>query len=519
MSARATSTELQLHLQPALAPSSTGSGTVIPDYPAPEPARGPRRRYGEHHRSRPRDQRGHLLRRLLLAADLASLLVAFLVLELAVGHFRSEDVVLLLLGIPLLIGHGHRLYHLDSHRADYGAADELGPVVQVTTLWCWAAVVVLWVIDPSDVAIPRVALFGGLLLVLLMALRSGVRAFSRRQAWYLQDALVIGPASQAEAILRKLERHPEWGIHAAVYAAMPGCDPAIGNRRKDDLAGNPSDEDLIALVKELGVDRVMLAPAVTQQPGRAELICGLTDLGIHVDLIPSWSDVVGARLDLHEMEGMPVLTIPRTELRPSALRLKRMLDIAVASAALVALSPLLLACVIAIKLDSPGPVLFRQRRVGRDDSFFALLKFRSMCADAEAIKDHIADLSFHGGGTENGMFKVREDPRITRVGALLRRYSLDELPQLVNILRGDMSLVGPRPLIESEDRQVEGRFRARLGLTPGLTGLWQVHGRSDIPFDEMVSLDYLYVTNWSLWGDVKLIVRTFPTVMKGIGAY
>ncbi len=523
MSVRATTTELELKLPASLTSGSGSSGAVISDFPtpiaAPAPVAAPRRKYGERVRTRPRDQRGHLLRRLLLAGDLTSLVAAFCVMQLASGSFRSVDVVLLLLGIPLLVAHGHRLYHLDSHRADYGAADELGPVLQVTTLWCWAAVVALWLIDPQDVAIPRVAIFGGLMLVLLMALRSGVRAFARRQTWYLQDALVIGPASQAEAILRKLERHPEWGIAGATYAAMPGCEPSVRNRRKDDLAGNPSDEDLIALVKELGVDRVMLAPAVTQQPGRAELICGLTAMGIHVDLIPSWSDVVGARLDLHEMEGMPVLTIPRTELRPSALRLKRMLDIVVSGAALVALSPLLLVCAVAIKVNSPGPVLFRQRRIGRDDSAFSLLKFRSMCADAEEIKNEVAALSFHGGGTDNGMFKVRADPRITRVGAVLRRYSIDELPQLVNILRGDMSLVGPRPLIESEDRQVEGRFRARLGLTPGLTGLWQVHGRSDIPFDEMVSLDYLYVTNWSLWGDVKLLVRTFPTVMKGLGAY
>jgi exopolysaccharide biosynthesis polyprenyl glycosylphosphotransferase len=470
-------------------------------------------------RGRPRDQRGRLLRRLLLAADLSALCGALLAQEIALGQFTSVDIVLLLLGIPLLVGHGHRLYHLDSHRADYGAADELGPVLQMTTLWCWLAVVVLWLIQPQDVAVLRVVLFWGLMIVLLIALRSTARTYARRRDWYMQDALVIGPAVQAQAILRKVERHPEWGIRASVYAAVASTKAAPRFRRRDDLDGNPSDEDLIDLVRVLGVDRVMLAPAVTQQPGRAELICGLTDLGIHVDLIPSWSDVVGARLDVHEMEGMPVLTIPRAKLRRSALRLKRMLDIAVSGAALVLLWPLLLVCVIAIKLDSPGPVLFRQRRIGRGDRPFALLKFRSMCADAEDRKDTVAELSFHGGGIDSGMFKVRADPRVTRVGAVLRRYSLDELPQLVNILRGDMSLVGPRPLIESEDRQVEGRFRARLGLTPGLTGLWQVHGRSDIPFDEMVSLDYLYVTNWSLWGDVKLIARTFPTVMKGMGAY
>jgi lipopolysaccharide/colanic/teichoic acid biosynthesis glycosyltransferase len=164
-------------------------------------------------------------------------------------------------------------------------------------------------------------------------------------------------------------------------------------------------------------------------------------------------------------------------------------------------------------------VLFRQRRVGRDDAPFDLLKFRSMQSGADARKDEVAQHNFHGGGNQVGMFKIREDPRVTRVGRLLRRYSLDEIPQLLNILRGEMSFVGPRPLIENEDRQVEGRFRRRLSLTPGLTGLWQAHGRSDIPFEQMVSLDYLYVTNWSLWGDVKLLMRTLPAVFRGSGAY
>jgi len=465
------------------------------------------------------DRRGRLLRRWLLAADVTALCIAFSVQEIGLAELRSADALLFLLSIPLwvLAANGHRLYHLDSHRADHGAADELGPVLQVATLWCWLTLLVLWLIHPADVAVPRVALFWGLMVVLVMALRSGARVLARRRDWYVQDALVIGPACQADAILRKIERHPEWGLRATAFAATPG--PAANRfRRRDDLSV-PCDADLIALVSAMGVDRVMLAPALTAQSGRAELICGLADLGIHVDLIPSWSDVVGARLDLHEMEGMPLLTIPRLGLRRSALRLKRMLDITVSGAGLLVLSPLLVACAIAVRLDSPGPVLFRQRRVGRDDQPFALLKFRSMCADADARKDCIADLSFHGGGVDNGMFKVRDDPRITRVGAVLRRYSLDELPQLLNILRGDMSLVGPRPLIENEDRQVEGRFRRRLGLTPGLTGLWQVNGRSDIPFDEMVSLDYLYVTNWSLWGDAKLLMRTLPSVLRGLGAY
>jgi exopolysaccharide biosynthesis polyprenyl glycosylphosphotransferase len=279
------------------------------------------------------------------------------------------------------------------------------------------------------------------------------------------------------------------------------------------------DRELAALVRRLRVDRVMLAPALSESGRRGALICELSDLGVHVDLIPSWSDTVGARLQLHEMEGMPLLTVPRPALGRSALRLKRTFDLAITAVAVVLLSPLLAACALAIKLDSPGPVLFRQRRVGRDDEPFEVFKFRSMCNGADSRKEQVAALNLHGGGTETGMFKIRSDPRITRVGFFLRRYSLDELPQLFNIVRGEMSLVGPRPLIETEDRQVEGRYRRRLGITPGLTGLWQAHGRSEIPFQEMVGLDYLYVTNWSLWGDIKLLMRTVSAVFRGRGAY
>jgi len=263
----------------------------------------------------------------------------------------------------------------------------------------------------------------------------------------------------------------------------------------------------------------MLAPALGESLRRAALVCELGDLGVHVDLIPSWSDTVGARLQLHELEGMPLLTVPRPVLGHSALRLKRAFDLVAGVVAVVVLSPLLAACALAIKMNSPGPVLFRQRRVGRNNERFEVFKFRSMWDGADSQKQRVAALNVHGGGTETGMFKIRADPRVTRVGSFLRRYSLDELPQLFNIVRGEMSLVGPRPLIETEDRQVEGRFRRRLGITPGLTGLWQVHGRSDIPFQEMVTLDYLYVTNWSLWGDVKLLMRTVSAVLRGRGAY
>jgi lipopolysaccharide/colanic/teichoic acid biosynthesis glycosyltransferase len=168
---------------------------------------------------------------------------------------------------------------------------------------------------------------------------------------------------------------------------------------------------------------------------------------------------------------------------------------------------------LAIKVESRGPVFFKQRRIGRGGRPLHVVKFRTMVVDAEKQTQELMAAS-----QQSGWLKLEHDPRITRVGRVLRRLSLDELPQLWNILKGQMSLVGPRPLIESEDRQIDGWARSRLELTPGLTGLWQVLGRTNIPFDEMVKLDYLYVTNWSLWTDIRLILRTFPAVITRRGA-
>ena len=450
----------------------------------------------------PGDERGHRLRRLLLCADVAALCLGFALAEAASGSPSPRDLPVLILGIPVwvLLAYAHRLYHLDSYRTDYRASDELGPVLQMTTVWSWLTLLALPLVGTDGVPIGRVALFWILAVLLLTSLRSAVRAYAREQPWYVQNALVVGPPDQTATIIRRIDRHPEWRIHATAH-----------NETEHDAS-------VIADVRRLGVDRVMLAPALSDTRRRATLVGKLGDLGVHVDLIPSWSDTVGARLELHQIEGMPLLTVPRPRMGRSSLRLKRMLDLAASSVALVLLAPLIAVLAVAIKLDTPGPVFFRQRRIGRGDQPFELLKFRSMCANADRDKETVAALNIHGGGTATGMFKIRGDPRVTRVGAFLRRYSLDELPQIINIVRGEMSFVGPRPLIESEDRQVEGRYRRRLGITPGLTGLWQANGRSEIPFDEMMGLDYVYAMNWSLWGDVKLLMRTVWAFLRGRGA-
>jgi len=472
------------------------------------------------------ERRSQLLRRLLMVADLMALVLAYVVVD---GYrvltgvppeiLLKYDLPILLAGMPVwcAFAYAFGLYHMHSRRVEHGVADEVGPIFQMTGLWGWSVLLVGAATGIATPPVGQLAVFWAAATILLIVMRSAARSWSRRQGWYRQRALVVGTDSQLTSLSQKLARHPEYGIDvAACIDSDQGEDRRVG--------GVPvlgEDVSVLAQVSALDVDRVFLAwsPSAEDREERFELARTLSERGVRVDMVPSWFEVLGAKLELNELEGMPILTVPYVRLGSTTLFIKRAFDFLVSTSVLLMLAPLLLVCAAAIRLDSKGPVFFRQKRVGRDGEPFEVFKFRSMYADAEQRKAEVAAMSFHGGGMTDGMFKIKRDPRITRVGAFLRRTSLDELPQLINIVRGEMSLVGPRPLIEDEDRQVEGRFRRRLALTPGLTGLWQVNGRSEIPFETMVNLDYLYVTSWSLWADIKILIKTVPAVIGSKGAY
>jgi exopolysaccharide biosynthesis polyprenyl glycosylphosphotransferase len=213
--------------------------------------------------------------------------------------------------------------------------------------------------------------------------------------------------------------------------------------------------------------------------------------------------------------GLPLLEVHYPGLDNTQRTLKRVLDVTVSLVGLVLLSPLFLAVAIAVSLDSPGPVLFRQKRVGADEKVFVCYMFRSMQRDAEVRQAVLEDLN----EVEGPAFKIRDDPRVTRVGRFLRRWSIDELPQLVNVLKGEMSLVGPRPLPVRDFLRMEESHKGRLGAVPGMTGYWQTSGRSDLSFEEMVRLDLYYIENWSLSFDLKIILKTLGTVLRREGAY
>jgi exopolysaccharide biosynthesis polyprenyl glycosylphosphotransferase len=464
-----------------------------------------------------------------LRTDVAVLLVALATVEALRrtlwGDTTPAGLLLAFVAVSvpawLVLAHANGLYHAGGHRVEHDAAEEAGPIMRVTTLWAWSMLLAVILTRGAVNWLEQLALLWAVVCVLLVAGRAGARAYGRRQVWYLQNALVLGTSAQAASIVRKIMRHPESGVNVVAVVDVDRTGTCPG--RSQEFAFVPvlsGDASLRELVTEHEIDRVIIGSS-SYAGDRDELLHMLAGAGVQVDVIPTPFQALGARVDVHHLEGAPLMTLPRAGLGRSATSMKRALDIFVSAVALVTLMPLLAVCAVAIKLDSRGPVFFRQMRVGRDGNRFTLWKFRSMHPDADARKHEVADLNFHcgDGATDECMFKIREDPRVTRVGRVLRRYSLDELPQLFNVLVGDMSVVGPRPLIEEEAGRVAGRFRHRLSLTPGVTGLWQVNGRSEIPFAEMVSLDYLYVTNWTLWGDVKLLMKTLPAVARGKGAY
>jgi exopolysaccharide biosynthesis polyprenyl glycosylphosphotransferase len=270
---------------------------------------------------------------------------------------------------------------------------------------------------------------------------------------------------------------------------------------------------LSALVEQHSANRVIVSGEATDHAATLDILRASRVLNVRVSFLPTVLGAIGGGLTFEDVHGVPLIAVQRFGLTRGQRVVKRCLDLVGAGIGLALLSPLFALIALAIRLDSGGPVFFRQTRIGRDGHAFGIFKFRTMDADAEARKDELRARNEAGGG----LFKIADDPRITRVGRLLRRTSLDELPQLINVMIGQMSLVGPRPLVVDEDARILGWDRRRLHLTPGMTGHWQILGSSRVPLQEMVKIDYRYVASWTLWNDVKLLLRTVPYVLARRG--
>lgn len=274
----------------------------------------------------------------------------------------------------------------------------------------------------------------------------------------------------------------------------------------------------IECLESVGADMVAIAdPTILPDKFLRDLSWALTGRGVDLVVAPAMADVAGPRVATFPAAGLPLVHIQEAQLSGWSRLFKSLFDRSVATVALIALSPMLLVTAVAIKLTDRGPVLFRQTRVGRHGELFQMIKFRSMVPDAERLLDDLRDQSDHDD--DHVLFKMADDPRVTRVGRVLRRFSLDELPQLWHVVRGDMSLVGPRPPLPSEVMAYDEIVTRRLLVKPGMTGLWQVSGRADLDWQESVRIDLHYVDHWSIGFDLTIIAKTIAAVLQGRGAY
>jgi len=449
-------------------------------------------------------RRDALFRRMLLVADVVAVVGAFvLVVELSRRSLQLTwagiaAVPVLLVGAKLT-----GLYDRDETLLRKTTLDEAPKLFQLATLcalvaWLTGGLLVRGQLDRHEALFLWLSLAG-----LLVMVRTASRALSLRMA-PSERCLFFGDDVSAETIRSKLTGHG--GVKAKVVAHLDLDKVAPWST---DTFSEARLAEIRDLAQTLDVHRAIIAPRSADAGEMLNLVRTLKAVGVRVSVLPRLLEVVGSSVEFDDLHGVTVMGVRRFDLTRSSAMFKRAFDLFGASLGLLAVSPLLIVIAVAVRLDSRGPVFFRQLRVGRHGQRFQMMKFRTMIPDAEALKDSLRDRN----EAQEGLFKIAEDPRMTRVGRLLRKSALDELPQLINIFRGEMSLVGPRPLVIEEDQRIEGWHRRRLELMPGMTGPWQILGPARVPLREMVAIDYLYVANWSLWTDIKILLRTVPHVL------
>ena len=330
----------------------------------------------------------------------------------------------------------------------------------------------------------------------------------RREGRISRPVIIVGTGSDAISLLHAAQRRPDLG-----YEVLGFTGDDTGARGGLEVLG--SVEETPDVVRRTGATGVVLSVGSLDPAMVNRLTRVLTDDGCHVTLSSSLQDIDISRTRSQAIDGRLMIYVEPTNRSRTHLMLKRAFDLTVASLVLLLALPIMLIAAVAIKLDSRGTVLFRQVRVGQDGVPFEILKFRSMCDGAEALQSELAELNERSGP----LFKVTCDPRVTRVGRFLRKTSIDELPQLWNVIRGDMSIVGPRPALPAESEQWTPDLRERLRVLPGITGMWQVSGRAEADFEIYRRLDLYYVDNWSLTHDVKILLKTVFVVFAGRGAH
>jgi exopolysaccharide biosynthesis polyprenyl glycosylphosphotransferase len=457
-------------------------------------------------------KRDALQRRTLSVVDVVAAYVALLVAVYAVKGDSVVSVTLSPLAIlvapfGVLASKVIGLYDRDQHLLRKTTLDEMPQILYLAVVYAlttWLAETIL-----LDGYLTRPQVFTLTLCTFVLVtlgrflVRAVVLAVTTRER-----CIVLGSVANTHRISAKLQDARSTNAVVVGRVAIDSSEPQDGmDRRTPAKLGDF--RSLVEIVDAHAVERVIIAPGPDGEEEVLDAIRVIKALGVKVSVLPRLLEVVGSSSSFDDVNGIWLLGVRHFGLSRSSEALKRTTDLIGASVALVVLLPLLLILAAAVKLSSRGPVFFAQKRIGRQGEVFRMLKFRSMVVGADSVKEALRGRN----EAEGGLFKIDQDPRVTRVGRLMRRISLDELPQLLNVLRGEMSLVGPRPLVPDEDALIEGWQRRRLAVKPGMTGLWQIFGSARIPMQEMVKIDYLYGANWSIWLDMKILLRTVPYIL------
>jgi exopolysaccharide biosynthesis polyprenyl glycosylphosphotransferase len=496
--------------------SGNGDAVAIAPTPAetavPHPhGAGLNGRTGAHgHRLPAARRRGWLVRRLLLIADLIGILGGVFVAE-AVGAESLWYVLGPTAGLVLAKVYG--LYDRDEERTHHTTVDDVAGVFHVVTVTAFLLLATSALFG-SALEITTVVAFWASTMGFVIAGRVAARGIARRTITYQQNTVIVGAGDVGQLIARKILQHPEYGINLVGFVDRSPKQPR-GDLGDLTIVGEP--EDLPEIARNLDVDRVVVAFSGETNEDTLALVRSLRDYPIQIDIVPRLFEAVGPSTDIHAIEGLPLMGLPSVRITRTSRWLKRSFDVVVASALLVAVAPLLAVFALKVRRSSPGPVLFRQERLGANRRPFRMLKFRTMYVDTdEAVhREYIRDTMDAGAAPlQNGLYKLDRHNAITPFGAWLRRTSLDELPQLLNIIRGEMSLVGPRPCIPYETEFFEPHHFERFLVPQGITGLWQVEGRALMTPREALDLDVAYARGWTFGLDLSLLARTFKQLVR-----
>ena len=472
-----------------------------------------------------RRSRGWIVRRALLCADLVGLIAAFLVSEITLGHVFDQihpDVaklfVFFVISLPawVIAAKLYGLYDRDEERTDHSTTDDVVGVFHLVTVGVWILFAGAWVTGVTHPDLEKTALFWGLSILFITVGRAVARSIVRRSSSYVQNAVVVGGGHVGQLIARKYLMHPEYGIR------LLGVVDDQPLEQRDELLGIElwHTDELRERVQERQIDRVVFAFSHDSHQQTLALIRELRQLNVQIDLVPRLYEVMPPNVDVHSVEGLPLLSLRPIRISRSSRLVKRTIDVVGASILLILTAPLFALFTWRIKRDSPGPVFFRQTRLGQDMKEFTALKFRTMTHtvhDGEHREYVQSIMSSRASVGANGLYKLERGDAVTKVGRGLRKTSLDELPQLLNVLRGDMSLVGPRPCIPYETSLFGPHHFERFLVPAGITGLWQVTARSRATFGEALDLDVADARGCSLGLDLRLLARTPLQVFRDRG--